>query len=261
MIFGKLIAGILGFAVAGPLGAFVGLLIGHSFDRGLSGTLHMGSPEQQQKIQLSFFDTLFELMGQLAKADGRISESEIGQAEQLMTQLGLSAEQRQRAIKLFKRGAASSLEFEQTIAAFNANCGRHQNLKQTLLIYLISLALADSEVHPNERAFLVDVARLLGYTRSQFEHLLQMVLAQQNFSAGAQHPGAGRQDIGAAYRALGVAADCSDKVLKKAYRKLISQHHPDKLIAQGVPDDMLKVATEKAQEIQVAYDLLKKHRS
>ena len=64
-----------------------------------------------------------------------------------------------------------------------------------------------------------------------------------------------------AYKALGVAKDSSDAVIKRAYRKLISQYHPDKLMGQGVPEDMIKMATEQAKEIQLAYDLIKKSRS
>ena len=84
MIFAKLIAGMLGFFVAGPFGFVIGIFIGHLFDRGLGSTLAAGSPAQIEKIKDSYFKTIFLLMGQLAKADGRISESEIVQAEQTM---------------------------------------------------------------------------------------------------------------------------------------------------------------------------------
>ena len=93
-----------------------------------------------------------------------------------------------------------------------------------------------------------------------------MLTAQQSFNGG-QYQGyqqgsqrASIDELGNAYQALGVTSSESDREIKKAYRKLMSQHHPDKLIAQGVPEDMIKVGTEKAQEIQAAYDLIKTSR-
>ena len=260
MIVGKLIAGIFGYFLAGPFGAVIGIFVGHTFDRGLGSTLSMGSPEQLEKIKNVFFDTIFQLMGSLAKADGHISASEVSQAEQIMVQMGLNTENRQRAIALFKAGSQPSFKFAETVDEFKLLCGRHDNLKRSLLIYLISLALADGEVHSSEHRLLLDIAIRLGFSNQEFERLLEMVLAQHSFAESAGGTYGSGQDIPEAYRALGIGADCTDKALKRAYRKLMSQHHPDKLIAQGVPEEIHKVATEKAQEIQAAYELIKNHR-
>lgn len=259
MIFGKLIAGALGFFVAGPFGALMGVFIGHSFDRGLSGTLGSVSSEQIEKIRACYFETIFTLMGQLAKADGRISESEIAQAEQLMSQMGMEGEHRQGAIAFFKAGSTSSFNAAALLEEFSQLCGRHHDLKRGLLVYLISLALADGQIDIAERDLLLQVAQSLGFKKPEFDRLLEMVEAQHRFAGSGGQPES-RLNIGAAYQALGVAPDCTETALKRAYRKLMSQHHPDKLIAKGVPDEMLKVATEKSQEIQAAYEFIKKHR-
>jgi DnaJ like chaperone protein len=91
--------------------------------------------------------------------------------------------------------------------------------------------------------------------------MLRMAQAQGHFHGssgyGAQ-PGASLKD---AYEALGIASDVDDKALKRAYRKLMSENHPDKLIAKGVPEDMIKLATERSQEIQAAYEMIKKSRA
>ena len=264
MIFGKIIAGLLGYLFAGPVGAAVGVFIGHTFDKGLAGNFQMASPARLAETRQVFFETTFLLMGALAKADGRVCEDEIQSAEQIMTKMGVQGSQRQQAVVFFKRGSSTDFKLSETMVRFNELCGRHQNLKQTLLVFLITLSLADGEMHPAEQQLMFEVAQLLGFSAQQFEHLLGMINAQHSFSGHRRSGGAEQQyqqnDVEAAYKALGVSSDISDKELKRAYRKLMSQHHPDKLIAQGVPDEMLKVATEKSQEIQVAYDLIKKYR-
>ena len=117
-------------------------------------------------------------------------------------------------------------------------------------------------MHPAESEILQRVAQHLGFERAQFLQFLDMLQAQQRFHQrgyGADTTTA-RDALADAYRALGVSSDASDAEIKKAYRKLMSQHHPDKLIAQGVPPDMIKLATEKTQEIQTAYELIQKAR-
>jgi DnaJ like chaperone protein len=260
MIFGKIIGGFIGLLVAGLVGLVIGVAIGHAFDRGLGQTLRFGSPENIERIKASFFETTFLLSGHLAKADGVISRQEIDHTEQLFVQMGLSAEQRRRAIELFRQGSASDFKVEATVNAFLQTCGPQRQLQQTLLLFLISLALADHKIEPAEHAALVRITKLLGLGANQLEQLLRMARAQEHFhgeSGFAAQPGTRLED---AYQALGVAEDIGDKELKRAYRRLMSENHPDKLIAQGVPEDMVKLATERSQEIQAAYEMIKKQR-
>lgn len=261
MFYGKLVAGLIGLLVAGPLGLLLGLLLGHAFDRGLLRTLQFGSPERIARIQKSFFDTCFLLLGHVAKADGRISEREVEHTETLFRQMGLDGEQRQEAIRLFKQGAAQGFDPGPVIAEFLHVCHGQRRLTQTLLLFLISLALADHALEPAEREVLGRLAGLLGYSEAQLDQLLNMARAQEHFhgerGATGVQPGTSLDD---AYAALGVSPDVDERHLKRAYRKLMSEHHPDKLIARGVPEDMLKVATERAQEIQGAYDMIRRSR-
>ena len=120
-------------------------------------------------------------------------------------------------------------------------------------------AFADGELHPAERQVLAAVAHWMGLGEARFDTLLGMFSAQYGFSqSGRVAPGHGT--VEEAYQALGVNASSSDREVKQAYRRLMSQHHPDKLIAQGVPEDMVRVATEKSQEIRAAYDTICKVR-
>ncbi len=259
MLYGKLVAGAIGFLVLGPLGLLLGLAIGHAFDRVLVATFAFDSPEQLQKVQAVFFECCFSLLGHIAKADGRVSEEEIAHTEQIMTQLGVSGDHRAEAIAFFKAGAAVDFQTEPLIARFLETSRGHRRVHQTLLAFLISMAQADGTIDEAERQALRDCAAMLGFNSDSFQRLLSMAQAQHQFHQ--QAPGVGTRDMVAdAYTALGVASDCSDGELKRAYRKLMSQNHPDKLIAQGVPEDMVKLATEKCQEIQAAYETIKNYR-
>ena len=139
-----------------------------------------------------------------------------------------------------------------------AVCGQTHSLKQMLLVYLIVMALSDGRIDSAEERVLMDIAAHFGYSQDAFKHLLEMVLNQAHFG-GAQ--AASATDLEDAYKALGVSRESSDQEIKRAYRKLMSQYHPDKLMGQGVPEDMIAVATAQAQEVQVAYDLIKKSRN
>jgi len=260
MFFGKVIGGLIGLLVAGVIGLVLGVVVGHAFDRGLVTALKFGSPGNIERIKSSFFETTFLLSGYIAKADGRVSEQEIQHTEQMFLQMSLDAVQRTRAIELFRSGAAAEFKVEVAISDFLRTCGHQQQLQQTMLLYLISLAMADHRMEPGEQAALERIAVLMGLGVNRLAELLHMARAQEQFHGQdgfSAQPGTRLED---AYAALGVPKSASDRELKQAYRRLISENHPDKLIAKGVPEDMVKLATERAQEIQAAYDMIKKTR-
>jgi len=261
-VYGKIIGGLLGFLAGNVIGMIIGLFVGHLFDRGLMQVLRFASPKNLARIRDSFFDTTFLLAGHLAKADGRISEAEVAHAQQLFVQLGMNSEQKKRAIAQFKAGAAPAFDIEVTVRSFVETCGRQQQLIQTMLLFLISQAHADSQMDSAERQVLANIARAFGINAAQLKRLIDMALAQQQFHSGAQGRSESSQapSPDAAYAALGVEPSVDDKTLKRAYRKLMSEHHPDKLIARGLPESMIKVATERSQEIQNAYEVIKKQR-
>ena len=262
MFYGKVIAGLIGLLVGGPIGLIVGVFIGHSFDKALRNTFGFASPENIARIKASFFETTFLLLGHLAKADGRISQQEIDHTETIISQMGLDSDHRKRAIELFREGAKPEFMLEPVMSAFSQNCGAQKQLQQTLLLFLISLILADGHsIADSEQATLQRIATLMGFSPGQLQQLLQMAQAQGSFHGGAGAGASSGITLRDAYTALGVDESITDKELKRAYRKLMSQHHPDKLIAKGVPEDMIKIATEKSQEILSAYEMVCKHRS
>lgn len=260
-VFGKLIGGLLGWSSAGIIGAIIGIAVGHAFDRALGRAMRFGSPEAIEQVKNSFFETTFLLLGYLAKADGRVSRSEIDHTERLFVQMGLDAEQRKRAIGLFHRGAEAGFQWEQAIAVFVATCGPQKQLQQALLLFLVSLAQADEVMAPAEHAALVAIAARIGVSATELEKLIRMARAQEQFShQGGTVDASAAASLQGAYAALGIDASASDKELKQAYRRLMSENHPDKLIARGVPEEMIKLATTRSQDIQAAYERIKKSR-
>ena len=259
MFLGKLIAGLLGLLVAGIPGLVFGLVLGWVFDRGLAAMLGFGAGAGADTRE-AFFHAIFVLTGYVAKADGRVSEEEIAHTEALFRQLGLSDEQRNEAILLFKTGAEGGFAPDATLADFLQRSGGHPILTRTLFMFLVTIALADGELHSAERDALLRIGAILGYDAGSVDEALRMASAQEHFhsrSPGAPPPRARLED---AYAALGVSPSAPDQEVKRAYRRLMSQNHPDKLSARGVPEEMLRLATEKSQEIQGAYELIRKSR-
>lgn len=256
----KIIGIIAGSYFLGFWGAVLGYFIGASIDRAQSYGMGGINPLGTGQRQAVFLETVFVLMGKLAKADGHISKDEIAHVEAFIKKNGMSTEHRKQAIEQFKRGSSADFDINDTLRQFMAACGHTLNLKQVLLMYLIVMALADGKLDPTEQSLLEKIASQLGYSTAQFRQMLEMVLNQAHFSQGQSTQQSPASALADAYKALGVTKDNTDQQIKRAYRKLMSQYHPDKLIGQGLPEDMIAVATEQAKEIQVAYDLIKKQR-
>lgn len=248
--WGTFIGGTLGFVFGGPLGAMVGAALGGNLDRGLK----MGdqaSLGNQERVQAAFFTTTFSVMGHVAKADGHVSAQEISSAKNIMTQMQLSAPQRKAAIKFFDQGKADDFPLIDVLRQFKKECHGRRNLIQMFIEIQIATALADGKIDPAEKHVLYTIGEVLGFSRSQIDHLF-------NIAKGASPSANDTLTLTQAYKILGISKGSSEAEVKKAYRRLMSQHHPDKLVAKGLPDEMIKLATEKTQEIRKAYDLVKK---
>jgi len=169
----------------------------------------------------------------------------------------LSPQQRKVAINLFSEGKKDGFPLETVLEQFRREVARRRNLVQMFLEIIIATAFADGSLHSSEQNLLEKISRDLGYSKPEFEDLLNRVTGQAQFFA--QESVTDR--LAAAYDLLGVSADVSDTDLKKAYRRQMNQHHPDKLVAKGLPEEMMDIATAKTQEIKAAYELIKSQRS
>ena len=263
--WGKLLGGTFGYLLAGPLGAVVGAALGHNFDRGLAGSIRERfEPGAQERVQTVFFTTLFSVMGHLAKADGRVSEDEIELARDVMRRMNLNEDMRRAAISLFDQGKQADFPLADILSQFRQECHRRRNLMQMFVEILLHAGYADGKVTAAERGVLEQVRQQLGFSIQEFRHIEALVRNARHFGGGGfgqEPPLSPRASLHEAYEILGVKASASDGEVKKAYRRLMSQHHPDKLVAKGLPEEMMKLATAKTQEIKTAYELIKETRA
>jgi DnaJ like chaperone protein len=264
---GKVVGGAFGFFMGGPLGAVLGAAFGHQFDRGRAdlGLLESDlTPGARQRVQMAFFTATFSVMGHIAKADGRVSEAEIEAARTIMGRMELSDEWRRTAVRLFNEGKHPDFPLDDTLEQFRSECHRRRTLLRVFAEIQLEAALADGGLNEIEERLLLHVCDRLRFSRLEFYALRTRLEAERRFA----RYGYRRRDALAArepspadaYALLGVPASASDGEVKRAYRRLMSQHHPDKLVARGLPEEMVRLATEKTQQIRTAYDVIAKIR-
>ncbi len=251
---GKIIGFAVGLAKGGIAGAFFGLFLGHLFDSWRAGLSAVGN------IQAGFFKNLFATLGHLAKSDGTVSQNEINQAEDMIRRMRLSSQERVEAIAQFNRGKRSDYDFHQEIKVFAKMTITRPDLRQVFLEILVEAAAADGRLAIEELQILQYVSQQLRLPPRLLEDMLAWLRGGRqrpgpDYQSGSQ-PSQSSQD----YLILGIDKNASDAQVKRAYRKLMSKHHPDKLIHQGLPESAMDIAREKARDINAAYDRVKSRR-
>lgn len=282
---GKIVGFFLGYQIFhGLFGGIFGAFLGHLFDKKLYelGSVRSSVFGKNLTRQELFTQTTFAVLGHLAKAKGRVTEEDIQNARNLMAHLKLDAKGRERAQQAFTLGKEADFPLRMVTKEFREACARRQDLLRFFIQVQITAAIQDGELDAQEQQVLFTVAEAMGINRFQFEQMLGMVMAAQQFSAGggfhqqySQQSGysqgsysqggysgyqSSQPSIDAAYKVLGVTAEDDQNTVKRAYRKLMNENHPDKLAAKGLPDEMMELAKEKTQQIQAAYDLICKQK-
>lgn len=278
-IWGKVLGTLFGFMFGKIPGAILGFIVGHFFDRGYSqdfnrvgGFGRFFTDQDDIQNQAIFFHTLFSALGHVAKADGRVTEEEIQVASNLMNQMGLDGDIRREAQQAFREGKAADFPLKETLKEFTESCHGRRDILQIYLEILIQAAFADGHLDPAELKVLEKIAQLLGFKGHHLKAMIVAFEAEIRFrkaweQRGRRQSGTSgnngfnqKQTLNDAYKILGVDASADDRTVKKAYRKLMSEHHPDKLISKGLPKQAMELAKQKAQDIQAAYELISKQR-
>jgi DnaJ like chaperone protein len=250
-VIGALLGAIFGGFQGLLLGGLIGYVAGIALQRLVIGTL--------QVAQAQLVDSTFSIMGALCKADNVVSRDEIQAVEQIFRMLNLHGEHREQGKAAFNRGKQADFDLDAAVDSFaRISRGRAPLLQLFLQLQCMAVA-ADGRIDPAERTMLVRIARRLGLSEADVSQLEAML---RSGASGRSAPGTPPTEnrLADAYAALGVSAQANAAEIKRAYRKLISQNHPDKLAARGLPDSMRAVAEERSREINSAYDTIKSAR-
>jgi DnaJ like chaperone protein len=292
---GKIAGAFFGFLLLrNIIGALIGLYIGHLFDTAIKRLTNKQNVQEwltsDDSKQAIFFYTTFSVMGHVAKASGNVTAEDIQTANEFMTQMHLSGEQVNEAKEAFNEGKSLGFPIKKKINLFKQYFGKRQDLCQFFIEIQIQTAYSDSILEPAEYELLLNIANQLGFTKRHLGQLIVIWEAElrfQNYKRDQQQKNRryerrrtgnnnqsqqqGRQQshhnsasespsILDAYALLGITDKESVQEIKRAYKRLMSKNHPDKLVSKGLPPEMMEVAKQKTQDIQSAYELIKKER-
>jgi DnaJ like chaperone protein len=282
--WGKILGAFFGFLVGNSVGAFLGILIGNLFDRGLAENLSRTHwqyhKEKRKHVQKIFFTATFAVMGHVAKADGRISTQEIAVAKKMMHQMRLSAKQKETAKRAFNAGKQPSFNLINTLNELVQNCRDNPDLIRLFIDIQYQAAMIEPLTEEKIQALNTILSQLgfaplqgqyrfykdfmgnpFGYSSQDYSEAGQNQQRQQKHNYQSSHQNhqhyyqqtTSASALSHAYTILNVSPTHNKQEIKRAYRRLISRNHPDKLIAQGLPEEMIKMANFKTQQITKAY--------
>ena len=235
-IWGKIGGGAAGLLVGGPVGAALGLVAGHYlFDRSAE-TPEGGDPG------IAFTIAMIGLAGKMAKADGVVTEEEIDAFERIFRVPPEEQATVRRFFDLARQDTAGFEAYAQQIARMYA---AQPAVLEDILDGLFEIAAADAVLHPDEEAFLERVAEIFGYSPGEFRRI-----RASHFAPDAADP----------YVVLGVGYEADNDEIKRTYHRLVRENHPDSLIARGVPEEFVKIATDKLAAINGAYEKILQER-
>lgn len=260
--WGKVVGGLAGLATARPSLALLGLFVGHWFDRRFAEGYSSVLGQDAAPLQLSdeYARSLFEVMGHLAKADGLVTPDEIRAARSLMHRLNLGPAQIQSAIGWFNHGKQSGYPLLKSVHDLRARNAKRPELRSLFVRLLMEVSLSKSRLQHAERSMLWTICKELDISRVELAQLEAMLRAQRGFRQSPQGD-ADAAKVRGAYTTLGVDQAATNADIKKAYRRLMSKHHPDKLSGSNPDATMVDEAERQTREVRAAYELLKTRRA
>ena len=238
---GKILGGGLGLMMGGPLGAVLGAVIGHhTLDRG--GGITFSPLETRQSL---YFTAVFSMLGKLAKADGRVSQNEIDIIERVMRDnFRLTPQARSFAIKIFNAAKDSTNSFEDYARQLRQVFGHSPEILVSVVELLMMVAHADGDLHPEEERMIAAAVGIFGI-EDEFQGIKSRLAGLPD-------------DVSKYYEILGCKQGDSLAVVKRRYRKLAMEYHPDRIQSKGMSPEFAAAAEEKFKEIQNARDIVEK---
>jgi DnaJ like chaperone protein len=247
-MIGKIIGGTIGFAMAGPLGAIAGAALGHAFDTN-ANTYNIDERSRLsagEEAQFTFFVAAFSMLAKLAKADGQVSREEIDAVEKFMIyDLSLNPESRNLATNIFHTAIESPNDFNDFADQFYSRFREQFQMLDLMIDILLRVSVADGALSPSEEKLILSAVKIFNFSDEKYQKLKSKYI----------------QDVEKYYAILGCDSHDSNENIKKHYRKLVSDYHPDKIASKGLPDEFTKFANDKFREIQEAYEIIKKERN
>ncbi|MBW2654464.1 MAG: TerB family tellurite resistance protein [Deltaproteobacteria bacterium] len=248
---GKMIGGTIGFALGGPIGAVAGAAFGHTFVDKKEQVYLSSRPGTQEALssneeaQLVFFTAAFSMLAKISKANGTITDSEISAVESFMKQnLQLDSHGQQTAKNIFRQAVNSPETFDAFANQFYSVFRTQPHIIELMMDVLLRVSAADGSISREEEAMLLSAVRIFNYSHADYERLKSKYVKKTNKY----------------YAILKCSETASNEEIKKQYRKLVTEYHPDKIEAKGLPEEFIKFANDKFKEIQEAYDYIKNER-
>jgi DnaJ like chaperone protein len=241
---GKIVGGTLGFALGGPLGAIAGAALGHTFDAS-DEQYSRARLSYHEESQMTFFVATFSMLAKVASADGRISQEEIRAVEDFMAhELNLTPESKRFAVEIFETAINSPMSFEDFSRQFYNQFRGQPRFLDLMIDMLLKLSVADGTLSEREEKLIRSAARIFNFSEQKYTELKSRYAP----------------DFEKYYAILGTTSRASDDEIKRQYRRLVKEYHPDTIASKGLPEEFTKFASDKFREIQEAYDAVKQER-
>lgn len=245
---GKMVGGTIGLAVGGPLGAIAGAAFGHMFDgdddpqRQLADT---GGLTGGGQAQFTFYVAAFSMLAKLARVDGRITDAEMKSIRRFMTQdLRLNEESRKMAEKIFQTALQAPQTFSEFAHEFYKHFHDRPELLEMMIDILLRVSVSDGAMHKSEEDLIVRAAKIFRIPEADYRKIWSRYVSVTDKY----------------YAVLGCSPGDNDEEVKKQYRKMARDFHPDTIASKGLPEDFIQFATDKFREIQEAYEVIRKER-
>ena len=266
--WGKIIGGFGGYLVGGPIGILIGLMLGILVDKYVKTTkppsFTQVSPQALVRIRKEFFAASFSTLGHLYRSSGKSEDNRNGYAGHVLNRMKLPEEKWREALLLYDEGKKQEFALHEMVGKFYVACRDKPALMEMFVEILLYAALADGTISMAERNIILNICYQLDFSNSDYERLVHVIKTEYHHAklqgSRTYTKKAKKAMLFDAYAVLDTTPEASDEEVKRAYRRLTSKHHPDKLVSKGLPEEMLKLAEVKTREIRAAYEQIRQTR-